>query len=93
MNRKKIGFPLIRKIKKILFFSVNTKNISSHGLKLSAISLVLHTREITDIFGIRLKNVNILYIFLQYMQIIPHVHMCIVKVKHDIVALLETGLH
>ena len=30
---------------------VNTKNISSHLLKISAISLVLHTREITDVFN------------------------------------------
>ena len=36
---------------KIYFFSVNTKNISSHVLKTSAISLVLHTREISDIFS------------------------------------------
>ena len=32
--------------KKIYFFSVNTKNISSHVLKISAISLVLRIREI-----------------------------------------------
>ena len=37
--------------KKIYFFSVNTKNISSHVLKISAISLVLRTREINDIFN------------------------------------------
>ena len=37
--------------KKIYFFSVNTKNTSSHVLKISAISLVLCTREITDIFN------------------------------------------
>ena len=37
--------------KKIYFFSVNTKNISSHVLKISAISLVLRTREISDIFN------------------------------------------
>ena len=37
--------------KKIYLFSVNTKNISSHVLKISAISLVLRTREITDIFN------------------------------------------
>ena len=40
-NKKKIYF----------FFSANTKNISSHVLKISAISLVLRTREITDIFN------------------------------------------
>ena len=44
-------FPLYGKNKKkIYFFSVNTKNISSHVLKISAISLVLRTREISDIF-------------------------------------------
>ena len=37
--------------KKIYFFSVNTKNISSHVLKISAIPLVLRTREIADIFN------------------------------------------
>ena len=37
--------------KKIYLFSVNTKNISSHVLKISAISLVLRTHEITDIFN------------------------------------------
>ena len=37
--------------KKIYFFSVNTKNISSHVLKISAISLALRTRESTDIFN------------------------------------------
>ena len=35
--------------KKIYFFSVNTKNISSHVLKILAISRVLRTREIADI--------------------------------------------
>ena len=45
-------FPLKGKIKKkIYFFSKNTKNISSHVLKISVISLVLRTREITDIFN------------------------------------------
>ena len=45
-------FPLYGKNKKkIYFFSVNTKNISSHVLKTSAISLVLRTREISDIFN------------------------------------------
>ena len=37
--------------KKIYFFSVNTENISTHVLKISAILLVLRTREITDIFN------------------------------------------
>ena len=47
---KKLSFSLNGKNKKkIYFFSVNTKNISSHVLKISAISLVLRTREITDI--------------------------------------------
>ena len=45
-------FPLYGKNKKkIYYFSVNTKNISSHVLKISAISLVLRTREISDIFS------------------------------------------
>ena len=45
-------FPLYGKNKKkIYFFSVNTKNKSSHVLKISAISLVLRTREISDIFN------------------------------------------
>ena len=45
-------FPFTEKIKrKFTFFSVNTKNISSHVLKISAISLVLRTLEIADIFN------------------------------------------
>ena len=45
-------FPLYGKNKKkIYFFSVNTENISSHVLKISAISLVLRTREFSDIFN------------------------------------------
>ena len=46
-------FPFTEKNKKKIyfFFLVNTKNISSHVLKISAISLVLRTREITDIFN------------------------------------------
>ena len=45
-------FPLNGKNKKnIYFFSVYTKNVSSHVLKISANSLVLCTREITDIFN------------------------------------------
>ena len=46
-------FPLNRKKQKenLLFFSVNTKKITSHVLKISAISRVLRTREITDIFN------------------------------------------
>ena len=43
-------FPLTEKINEnLLFFLANTKNISSHVLKISAISLVLRTRDITDI--------------------------------------------
>ena len=34
-----------------LLFSVNTKHILSNVLKILAISLVLRTREITDIFN------------------------------------------
>ena len=46
-------FPLItEKIKiKFTFFSVKNKNISSHVLKISAISLALRTRGITDVFN------------------------------------------
>ena len=45
-------FPLYGKNKKkIYFLSVNTKNISSNVLKISAISLVLRTCEIADIFN------------------------------------------
>ena len=59
MTRKKVSFdvvcfPLVlieKNKKKIYFFvSVNTKNISSHVLKISENSLVLRTREFTDIF-------------------------------------------
>ena len=39
------------KIKRKFTFSVHTKNISPHLLKISEISLVLRTREITDIFN------------------------------------------
>ena len=48
-----VSFPIETKKnnkKKIYFFSVNTKNISAHVLKISEISLVLHTRELTDNF-------------------------------------------
>ena len=71
MKKVKI-FPLYRKNKKkIYFFSVNTKNISSPVLKISAISLVLRTREISDIFNtfdeiylvFTKKKANILYLF------------------------------
>ena len=50
---KKVSFfPLTEKIKrKFTFFWANTKNISSHVLKILAISLVLRTREFTDIFN------------------------------------------
>ena len=45
-------FPLTEKIKrKFTVFPVNTKNISSHVLKILVVSLVLRTREITDIFN------------------------------------------
>ena len=44
--------PEMYKIKrKFTFFSVNTKNISSHVLKISSISFVLRTRENADIFN------------------------------------------
>ena len=49
---KKVNFFLLNgKNKKKIYFSVNTKNISSNVLKISAISLVLRTREITDKFN------------------------------------------
>ena len=53
INEKKVKFsPKQKKIKKkIYFFSVITKNISSRVLKISAISFVLRTRDITDIFN------------------------------------------
>ena len=44
-------FPLTEKIKRKFMFLVNTKNISAHVLKISAISLVLRTREISVIFN------------------------------------------
>ena len=71
--KKSQVFPLNGKNKKkIYFFSVNTKNILSHVLKISAISLVLRTREITDIFntfnGIHLKKVNILFLIQLFRQ-------------------------
>ena len=50
---KKVKFlPLYGKNKKKLyFFSVNTKKISCHVLKISAISRVRSTSEIADIFN------------------------------------------
>ena len=82
MTRKQVSFhavcfPLVflekkekKKKKENLLFSVNTKNISSNVLKISENSVVLRTREFTDIFiifdeiylVIHLKKVNILYI-------------------------------
>ena len=59
MTRKQVNFaavcfPLVllnrENKKKINFFSVNTKTVSSHVLKISEISLLLCTREFTDIF-------------------------------------------
>ena len=41
----------MEKKENLLFFLVNTKNISPRVLKISTISLVLRTREITDIFN------------------------------------------
>ena len=52
INEKWLIFPLTEKNKKKIYFcSVNTKNISSRVLKISAISLVLRTRKITDMFN------------------------------------------
>ena len=47
---QKFGGYNIKNKKKIYFFSVNTKNISSHVLKITENSLELRTREFTDIF-------------------------------------------
>ena len=45
-------YPEKYKVKrKLTFFSVNTKNISSHVLKILSISLVLHSHENADIFN------------------------------------------
>ena len=50
--KKVKSFPLYgQHKKKIYFFSINTKTISAYVLKISAISLVLRTREIADIFN------------------------------------------
>ena len=53
-------FPLHGKNKKKIYFIflVNIKNISSHVLKVSAISLVLCTHEITDVFN----KFNVIYL-------------------------------
>ena len=49
-KKVKFFFSLTEKIRrKFTFFSVNTKNISSHMLQISVISRVRSTREITDI--------------------------------------------
>ena len=52
MKKVKFFSPLRKKKKKEnLHFFGKYQNISSHVLKISAISLVLRTREITDIFN------------------------------------------
>ena len=68
MTRKKVKFFSPRKKikRKFTVFSVNTRNISSHVLKISGISLVLRTREIINIFNTfdeiyHLQKVNIVY--------------------------------
>ena len=58
MTRKQVSFHAVcfqlvfleKKEKENLLFSVSTKNISSRVLKISENSLVLRTREFTDIF-------------------------------------------
>ena len=58
MTRKQISFHAVcfalvfleKRLKENLLFSVSTKNISSNVLKISENSLVLRTREFTDIF-------------------------------------------
>ena len=63
MTGKKVKFfPITEKIKiKFTFFLVNTKNISSHVLKISA-NYWYYQYIRWNIFGIHLKKVNILYI-------------------------------
>ena len=71
-----VCFPLVllektKRKRKFTFFLVNIENISSHLSKILENSLVLRTREFTDIvitfdeiyFCIPLKKVNILYIY------------------------------
>ena len=56
--------------RKLTFFSVNAKHISSRELETSEFSLVLHTRENSDVFNtldekylvFTQKKVNILYL-------------------------------
>ena len=48
------------RIKDTALVSVNTKNFSSNVLKISEISLVLHTRKITDIFNI-FDEINLVF--------------------------------
>ena len=62
-----IAYKRYKKKRKFTFLGVNTKNISSRELKTSKLSLVLRTRENSNvfntldiIFGIHLKKVNIL---------------------------------
>ena len=53
-SKKRLSFFSLteKKIKRTFtFFFVNTKNILSYVLEISAISLVLRTREITNIFN------------------------------------------
>ena len=53
MTANKAGIipPLHEFIEDIYFFEVNTKYISSNGLKISAFSRVCSTSEIDDIFN------------------------------------------
>ena len=51
LSLKRSAFLKSIKQKENLLFSVNTKNISSHVLKISSISLLLRTRENVDIFN------------------------------------------
>ena len=76
-NFDAVCFPLVllgRKNKKDIYcFSVNTKNILSHVLRISEILPVLCTRELNDIFitfdeiyyilVFTSKKINILYVF------------------------------
>ena len=77
----------IVKRKFTLFFSEYHKRFSSRVMKTFIFSLVLRTRENTDVFitldeniyGIHSKRVNIFYIILEIRQIIVYKHQCFLK--------------
>ena len=53
-------FEKVSNKQKIFFFSVNTKNISFRELKTSEFSLVLRTRENSDVFN-TLDEINLVF--------------------------------